>query len=133
MKSAIDDNTDFDTDKEIMNLFSSTARTFIQLSSAALALTIIFSEDVLGVQAPIKATDCLIATWILFLLAIFFGALYQYFAIKFLEVKHASGYLLLKLYPKFLYKYPGIMFGCMMVSFIAGGILLIITSYRGLH
>lgn len=111
----------FDTESKIMEMYSSAAKSFNQLSSIAIGVTIVFSEKVLGDKAPIDATQYLILTWILFLTSIACGVFYQYFAVKFLENRHADGFVFMPLYPKILVKYPGVVYGVMMLAFLFGG------------
>ena len=122
----------FETESKIMEMYSSGAKSFNQLSSIAIGVTIVFSEKVLGDNTPIDATQYLIWTWILFLTSIAFGVFYQYFAVKFLENRHAGGFVFVPLYPKILVKYPGVIYGLMMLTFLLGGIMLVYTAYQGL-
>lgn len=133
MSESAERGVDFDKESKIMDMFSSSAKSFNQLSSVAMAVTIVFSEKVLGDKVPIDATENLIWTWVLFLISIGCGMFYQYFAVKFLENKHAGGYVHIKFYPRFLVDSPGIIYGAMMLFFLLGGIMLVFTAHQGLQ
>jgi hypothetical protein len=78
---------DFGNEEKVMKLFTDNARTYIQLSSAALVLCSAFLHEVLGIpkESTPPPDGWMIATWIGFLLTIVSGAFYQYLAAKYLE------------------------------------------------
>jgi hypothetical protein len=76
----------FDRQQKIMTMFSDNAKTYIQLSGAALGLTLTFADRILHL-APTDniASGWMIAAWLCFLVAIVAGAFYQFLAVKFLD------------------------------------------------
>ena len=68
--------------KQIMSMFSENAKTYTQVAIAALLLPITFIRQVIGVaqNEPIKAylDWVLVSSWLLFLIAIASGLLYQF-------------------------------------------------------
>jgi uncharacterized membrane protein len=110
---------------EIMGRYSETARSFGQLSMAALALPVIFLRQILGLDehARIPVDPLIVTTWIAFLVAILASQLYQYLAVKYLTAhfwredwKGASQ----------LVRSPGLMYGVMLVSFFAGTLAFVL-------
>lgn len=76
----------FEQKQTVMKMFSDNAKTYIQLSGAALALTLTFAREILHIPADKNIADgWMIAMWICFLVTILAGAFYQYLAVKFLE------------------------------------------------
>ena len=77
--------------KQIMSMFSDNAKTYTQVAIAALLLPITFIRQVIGVapNAPIEPhlNWVLISSWLLFLIAIASGLLYQYIAVKLVEAE----------------------------------------------
>jgi hypothetical protein len=81
----------FDRKQKIMSMFSDNAKTYIQLSGAALALTLTFAHEILRIPKDQKVADVwMILMWSCFLLAIISGAFYQYRAVKLLETEIGS-------------------------------------------
>ena len=67
-------------------MFSDNAKTYIQLSGAALGLTLTFADKILHLPpAENIATGWMITVWDSFLIAIVAGAFYQFLAVKFLD------------------------------------------------
>lgn len=121
----------FNKEYQLMGLFIDNAKTYTQLSGAAIALSITFIREVVGVEKgqPISLDWSLLVSWICFLIAIGAGVSYQYFAVKFLEVKsqlprhHQS-------YPKFLIEHPWPMYSIMLVTFYAGVIFFTVGAIK---
>jgi hypothetical protein len=73
---------------DLMKAFSETAKDYIQISTAALALPILFTQTMFGKNAAEKGlwavgVPCsLTMAWVFFLLAIFFGLIYRWLAIR---------------------------------------------------
>jgi hypothetical protein len=119
----------FTMEEKIMPLFIDNAKTYTQISSAALALTITFVRDVLGVKddEPIILDRWLIAAWVLLLVAVGSGVYYQYLGVKFLEWKsglersHSS-------WPVKLIQHPWPIYGLMLISFYVGMILFAVSA-----
>ena len=127
-------SADFAMEEKIMPLFIENAKTYTQIASAALALTITFVRDVLGVKSdePIQPDRWLVAAWILFLVAIGSGMYYQYLGVKFLEWK--SGIVRShRSWPVYLIKHPWPVYAVMLLSFYTGMILFAVSAIRRLN
>src|SRR5262245_43923899 len=115
--------TEFDKEVKVMGLFIDNAKTYTQLSGAAIALSVTFVREVVGVarDSPISLDWSLVVSWLCFLVAIGAGVSYQYFAVKFLEWKstikrhHVS-------YPRCLIEHPWPLYSLMLVTFYAGAV-----------
>jgi hypothetical protein len=78
----------FKTRLEVTKAYSEGAKGFVQLSSAALALPLVFTQAILGKRVADQGLHgidrfsfwTLVLAWISFLLAILFGSLYQWLA-----------------------------------------------------
>jgi hypothetical protein len=69
-----------------MEMFSDNAKIYIQLSAAALALTLTFAKSILHIPDTQSIVNrYTIAMWSCFLLAIMLGAFYQFLAAKQLD------------------------------------------------
>ena len=123
----------FEREYKVMGVFIDNAKTYVQLSAGALLLTITFMHEILGIPREQKLPmDCwMILSWWCFLLAIVSGALYQYFAAKFLEWKsgvprsHPS-------WPRYLIEHPWLPYGVMLLAFYCGGLCFTIAAVRRL-
>jgi len=125
----------FDKEHTIMTLFIDNAKTYTQMSSAALALTITFVRDVLGLKAdqPVPRDGLLIAAWILLLIAAGAGGYYQYLGVKFLEWKSGLGALRSHpAWPELLIHHPWPVYLLMLASFYAGMGLFAASAVRRL-
>lgn len=113
---------------EIMKAFIDTAKTFTQLATAALLLPIVFFRQLLGVDAtkPVRADSLLLLSWASFLLAIGFGLLYQYLAVKYLAAIFWEGDWKDS---NWLVKNPGYAFGCMLITFFLGALFFVVKAY----
>jgi hypothetical protein len=114
----------FDRQQKIMSMFSDNAKTYIQLSGAALALTLTFAHEILHVPKDENiANGWMIAMWVCFLVAIIAGAFYQYLAVKFLDAildwEYESIWDWLE---------PGIVYGLMLGAFYAGTIIFTVYA-----
>jgi hypothetical protein len=115
----------FDRQQKVMKMFSDNAKTYIQLSGAALTLTLTFTHDILHIPKTANAVDgWMLVMWGCFLLAIVAGALYQYLAVKYLEGiidwEHMDMW---RWAPD-----PGSIYGVMLLSFYGGTIILTIYA-----
>ncbi|HOX41517.1 MAG TPA: hypothetical protein PK263_04965 [bacterium] len=79
----------FKTRMALANAFCDTAKTYIQISSAALALPLLFTQALFGKSVAecglhtIGSVPCsLLLSWLSFLLAIGFGLTYQWLTIR---------------------------------------------------
>ena len=123
----------FGQEKAIMTLYIDSAKTYVQLSTGVLALSVTFVQKILGGDPPSRNPPWLaFGSWIAFLIAIGGGALYQYLAIKYLDSKSAhpgaTGLL-----PQRLVDDPGIVYGIMVVAFYVGAASLVIAAMQGMH
>jgi hypothetical protein len=74
-------------ERKIMAAYGETARTYSQLSLGALVLSVTFYEKVLGRAERMSSEPLLLLAWLAWLAAAVAGALHQYLAVRFLEVK----------------------------------------------
>jgi hypothetical protein len=121
-------------DIEIMKLYLDGTKSFVQLSSAGLALPIVLSSKVIDLFRTSGHFNHLSLTfvcisWACFLTSIGAGALYQYVAVKFLEYEgdkqtYVPGTI------QWLVKGlgPGVAYGAMVVAFYGGAISVVIYS-----
>lgn len=121
----------FDRQHKVMSMFSDNAKTYIQLSGAALVLTITFAHEILHIPVGQKIADLwMILMWACFLLAIISGAFYQYLATKYLETiidwEHSSAWSWLE---------AGTIYGVMLAAFYGGAVIFtvyaIVRLWRG--
>ena len=114
--------------KDIMPLYIDTAKSYMNLGSGALALTITFREKIIGSSPGDKVGRFMILSWIFFLLAIGSSALYQYFAVKFLDsVSCFPGTIQMF---EYLVSNPGKIYFAMLFTFYLGAVFLVITAWR---
>jgi len=119
---------------EITKLYIDSAKSFVQLSSAGLALPVVLSSKILGLFRSTQqfnhfslAFICL--SWGCFLVAIGAGVLYQYAAVKFLEYEADNEtYVPRALQSLVNDRGPGVAFGVMTVAFYAGAVSVVIYS-----
>lgn len=112
---------------EVMKLYSDTAKTFTQLSVAALVLPIVFAREILAVdpKMPISVDALLIAMWVLFLVATAAGLLYQYLAVKYLVANYWPPP---NEQPAWLVDNPGYVYGTMLVAFFLAACLFVVRA-----
>jgi hypothetical protein len=120
----------FNQEESIMKLFIDNAKTYIQLSTGALVLSItFFKEVIIPDQKPAMLKDSLlILSWLMYLIAIGFGSYYQYLAVKHLE--DLSGNPGTKIPLPFFLTDPVTIYFIMMVAFYLGAILFTATAIR---
>jgi hypothetical protein len=123
-QSAEDRHATFDRQQKVMSMFSDNAKTYIQLSSAALALTLTFAHDILNIPKSQPIVDgWMITMWVCFLLTIIAGAFYQYLAAKYMEAtinwSHSQAWGWLE---------AGTVYGVMLAAFYAGAIIFTIYA-----
>lgn len=114
----------FDRQQKVMSMFSDNAKTYIQLSGAALALTLTFAHEILHIPKDQNVADgWMIAMWACFLLTIVSGAFYQYLAVKYLEGcidwEHDTSWDWLQ---------PGWIYGAMLGAFYGGAIVFTVYA-----
>lgn len=117
--------TDWSTLKELMSLYIDSAKTFLSLSSAALALTVVFREKIVGASPGKPLSRTMVASWALFLLTATLSAFYQYLAVRFLDIMCKSPA------PKSdLWHNPGYVYGSMLCTFVLACALLACTAWQ---
>jgi len=68
-----------------VSLFIDNAKTYIQLSTGALVLSVTFLQGLVGAKDSIPIDPLMIAPWALWLVTILSGVTYQYCVVKYLE------------------------------------------------
>ncbi len=141
---------EFKSRVDLMKAFCETAKTYIQISSAALALPMLFSRAVLGKEAAergIRAVGVpcsLVLAWISFLLAIGFGLAYQWLAIRLTwdELHRAQitdqniaqpGFRTTWWVPQLRWLNRSFLYGCMLGFFYLGAILFVVFAAHALR
>jgi hypothetical protein len=98
----------FDRQLAVMKMFSDNAKTYIQLSGAALGLTLTFAHKIIHIPEDQPIVDLWMVTmWSCFLITIIAGAFYQYLAAKFMDCN-------------WNWLEPGVIYGVMLGAFYAG-------------
>lgn len=119
---------------EIIKLYLDGAKSFVQLSSAGLALPVVLNSNVLGIfhTTPRFGYFQLVficISWLCFLLAIAAGVLYQYAAVKFVEYESDSEtYVPFALKPFVKGIGPGLAYGAMVLAFFVGAVSVVVYS-----
>ncbi len=133
---------EFKSRVDLMKAFCDTAKTYIQISFAALALPMVFTQAILGKETAERGlravgVPCgLILAWIFFLLAIAFGLGYQWLAIRLVwdELHRAQitdqkaaepGFRTTWWVPQFRWLNRSILYGGMVVFFYLGAALFV--------
>jgi len=112
--------------KDVLPLFIDSAKVFAQMSIAALGLTIIFREKVLGQAGPMKVNWLMVGSWACYLITFFFSLVYQWLAIRLISLRnhYEDPYFPLTI-RQF---YPGNIYGAMLITFFIGSLLLVVGS-----
>lgn len=114
----------FDHEQKIMQMFCDNAKTYMQLSGAALALTLTFSRQILHIPEDQNvANGWMVTMWICFLAAIVLGAFYQYLAVKYLESLLDSNF-----YRGAAWLQAGTVYGIMLAAFYGGTIIFTVYA-----
>jgi len=141
---------EFKSRVDLMKAFCGTAKTYIQLSAAALALPMVFTQAMLGKDAVEKGlravgVPCsLVLASISFLIAIAFGLLYQWLAIRLVwdELHRAQitdqniaepGFRTTWWVPQLRWLNRSILYGGMLVFFYLGAILFVVFAASALR
>jgi hypothetical protein len=119
--------------KQIVSMFSDNAKTYTQVAIAALLLPITFIRQVIGVP-PTEAIGphlnwVLKSSWLLLLIAIASGLLYQYIAVKLIEGHFAHSkqfYGILGC----LIKRPDKVYAVMMLAFYLGACFFVAAAMQ---
>ncbi len=125
-QSETERQTDFTEHKEVLSLYIDTAKTFLGLSTGALALTVTFREKIACPGGGCDVRWTMIVSWLCYLAAVGFSALYQYFAVK--NVDSFSRHPGDKGPIEYLVDNPGYIYGLMMASFFLGSLFLVIAA-----
>jgi hypothetical protein len=114
----------FDRQEKIMQMYSDNAKSYMQLSGLALALTLTFAREILHIPKDTNIADgWMIAMWVCFLTTILAGAFYQYLAVKFLErLLDKNSYNL------WAWLEPGYIYAVMLGAFYGGSIIFTIYA-----
>ena len=114
-------------ERQICSLYIDSAKTFVQLSTGALVLSVTFATEFLEQSRPSLLRDRgLLITWLCWLLTVLFGVTYQYCVIKYLETIANDNHLLYynrswsSFIPKPLIDNPFWLYGCMLFLFYIG-------------
>ncbi len=123
---------EFERQHVIIQMFIDSAETYIQLATGAIFLSATFGEKVMAKKGRLKVEPFLFSSWIALLISIGAGAIYQYAAIKFLDLK--SGFAGSPgLLPSIFLHRPALLYGTMIVTFYLGAILFTISAIRRLR
>jgi len=141
---------EFKSKVDLTKAFCETAKTYIQISSAALALPMLFTQAVLGNEAAgnglrgVGVPCSLVLAWISFLLAILFGLAYQWFAVRLMwDELHRTqitdqnitqpGFRTTWWVPQFGWLNRSLPFGCMLVFFYLGAFCFVCFAYHAMR
>lgn len=114
----------FDRQLAVMKMFSDNAKTYIQLSGAALGLTLTFAHKIIHIPEDQPIVDLWTVTmWSCFLITIIAGAFYQYLAAKFMETSIDWEY-----YGNWNWLQSGVIYGVMLGTFYAGATIFTIYA-----
>jgi hypothetical protein len=119
----------FERESKVLDRFIDNAKSYIQISSGGLLLSVTFLHEIVGTQKekPVHPGPWLTAAWICWLVTILAGTTCQYFGAKFLEWKagvprhHRS-------IPRWIIQHPWPMYGLMLVGFYLGAILFTVGA-----
>ena len=118
----------FDQTKAVIDLYIKSSDSFIKLALAVLAASVAFpTKDWPSHEIP---SVVLLAAWILLLISVAAGCLYQYLAIHLLDsLSKDSGApgVLARCIPK-----AGVAYGAMMITFYVGAVLALAGIYERL-
>jgi hypothetical protein len=114
----------FDRRRAVMEMFSDNAKTYIQLSGAALTLTLTFAKAILHIPDTQSIVNrYTVAMWSCFLLAILLGAFYQ-----FLAVKQLDAFLDWDYDETWDWAQPGWIYAAMLAAFYGGSVIFTIYA-----
>ena len=115
--------------KDVMPLWIDGAKTFAATSSAALGLTIVFKEKVLGNSGRMRTNSILIGSWVSYFSCVGCSVLYQWMAVHWIISLRANPDIHDRppYYP-FSWSGPHYIYGLMMILFVLGSLLLVISA-----
>ena len=116
-------HNNFDQQHKVMEMFCDNAKTYIQLSGAALGLTLTFAREILRLPTDQAPDIWMILMWASFLIAVLAGAFYQYLATKYLEREVDWEY-----YPGWKWISAGSVYGIMLAGFYGGAVIFTVYS-----
>jgi len=129
-----------DKEHRIISLYIDNAKTYIQLATGALVFSISFMEKLIsGKNGKIPMDLAIISSWVLWLLSIAFGVLYQYAAVKYIEIFENDHDFLVydrkwkKWIPDVITDNPYIVYGLMMFCFFLGSAFFTLSAFIKLH
>ena len=115
--------------EHVMPLWIDGAKTFAATASAALGLTIVFKEKVLGNSGRMKTGSSLLASWLAYLGCIGTSVVYQWMAVHWIiALRDDPSTSVRPEYYPFPWLAPHDVFGIMVAFFFLGSFLLIQTS-----
>lgn len=122
-------------DMDIIKQYIECAKSFVQLSSAALVIPVALKTKVFGIPEGGRRFEgmelvAVCVSWALFLVAIGAGAFYQYAATKFVEYTRSPQETFLSAIVKPFVKGhgPGVLYGVMVVAFFCGALCVVLYS-----
>jgi hypothetical protein len=136
----------FSSRADLIKAFSESAKSYIQISSAALALPLVFTQAMLGkvaAEGGLKALGIsapwLLMAWVSFLLAIGFGLLYQWLSVRrlwnqlhkdHLTEQNATnwGFRTTLYVPRLEWLHRSILYGGMVLFFYVGAIMFVMFA-----
>lgn len=120
--------------EHVMPLWIDGAKTFAATASAALGLTIIFKEKVLGNSGRMQSSRYLVSSWGSYLLCIGASVTYQWMAVHWIIALRDDPYTWNRppYYP-FPHVSPHAVFGLMMACFFMGSLFLVVASIQELR
>jgi hypothetical protein len=121
---------------EIIKAYIDSSKSFIQLSSAGLALPVVLHSQVLGLFRQTAGYNRLVLSfvllsWLCFLASIAAGTLYQYAAIKSVEYEAAPTETYVPQVLSYLIERrgPGVAYGVMVIAFYLGAVFVVTYSF----
>ena len=116
-----------------MPLYIDSAQAYLQLAVAALGLTVVFKEKVLGLEGKMRVTRWLLTSWTCLLASIGVGAWYQYVAVKWIAWCYFAPQAAPVQFPLSVFMLrPGPAYFAMVGFFYIGSLLLVVASARQL-
>jgi hypothetical protein len=119
--------------ENIMPLWIDSAKTFAATASAALGLTVVFKDKVLGNSGRMRTSSFLLASWAFYILTIGTSIFYQWMAVHWIiALREAPDTSSRPEYYPFTWLGPHVIYGTMMICFFVGSIVLVIASAQEL-
>lgn len=126
---AVEELSRFAANAVTIPMYIDTTKTFIQLATSLLGVSVVFREKIAGGTAATRLCRTLVVSWASLLLSVAAGALYQYRAVKFLEsLSKAPGRT--TLFDR-LFSPPAILYAGMLVFFFVGAMFFVLAAWQG--